>query len=258
MALLILNPFQVFVLVLARTGGLVMTAPAFGSRSIPVRVRALLAVGMALIVTPLYYTTPIPGEGNIFVLAALVVAEMSVGAILGFGVRILFSGVQVVGAIIGQMGGTRLADAYDPNFGETMPVFGQLFDMIMVTVFVIIGGHRMLIEALLDTFRWMPPGAARIPRNLVQATVELVTQSFILGIRAAAPAVIALLLSMILMGLISRTLPQLNIMVVGFNINALVGIGVTALTVGLLVLTFQEQIEPTIYFLQDLFRTNVT
>ncbi len=252
---LYLNQFFVFVLVLARVAALVMSAPVFGSRSTPMQIRALLAVALAMLISPLQWGTDIEYPGNVMNFLVFIGCEAAVGLTIGLGITILFSGVQLAGTIIGQMSGARLAEIFDPSSNTNVAVYGQLMDMIALSVFLIIGGHRLVMQALLDTFTWLPVGKAAVSAGIVELTTELVSQSFILAVRGVAPVMIALLLSMIIMGLISRTLPQLNILVVGFSVNALVALAMLALSIGMLVWAFQEQVEPTLDLIRQTLRT---
>jgi flagellar biosynthetic protein FliR len=108
-------------------------------------------------------------------------------------------------------------------------------------MFVLLDGHRLLVEALLDTYAWLPPGKAALGDSLVEALTTLLAHSFALGVRAAAPAIAALLLATIVLGLISRTVPQINILAVGFNLNALLTIGGLAASIGAVAWAFPQQ-----------------
>jgi flagellar biosynthetic protein FliR len=240
--------FMVFTLVLARTGALVMTAPPFGSQALPRRVRGLLAVAMSLLVTPVYLGASLPPVPSTVEYGRLLVNEVLVGLLLGLGINILFAGVQVAGQIASQMSGLSLADVFNPGFEEDVSVFSQLFYFLTLAVFVAIGGHRIVTEALLETFAWAPPGHAALGDSFVDVLVSILSQSFALGIRAAAPVLAALLLSNFVLGLISRTLPQINVIAVGFGLNSLLGLGVLCLSIGAVAWTFQE---PTVDVLQQ-------
>lgn len=250
---LLLDQFLLFVLILTRISGLVMTAPVFGARYIPMRIKGFLAIGLSLVVTPLHVGTSLPEMGNLVNLAVHLGQEAMVGLALGLGIMILFSGVQTAGQVVGHMSGARLADVVDPMFDESVPVYGQLMDMVTMAVFVIIGGHRQVVAALLDTFRWHPPGAGVVAPGLVETFNELITQSIVLGLRSATPAIIALLMSSLIMGLISRTVPQLNVLSIGFSLNAMVTIGVVSLTIGSVAWLFQDQVGPTIGVIRETF-----
>ena len=238
---LLLNQFGMFVLVTARVGALVMTAPIFGAKAAPMQFRALLAVAMSLLVTPLYSGQPAAEMSNMLVFGKLVLAEALLGLLLGMGLMILLSGVQLTGQIVSQLGGTALAEGYDPQLEENVPVYSQMFFFLTLAMFVLVDGHRLLIAALLDTYVWLPPGKAMLGDTFVTALVTLLGQSFMLGIRAAAPAMTALLLATLVLGLIGRTLPQINILVVGFSVNALLTAGALCASIGAIAWAFPEQ-----------------
>ena len=248
-----LDEFFVFVFVLSRLSGLMMTAPILGARIVPLQIRALLAVALALLVTPLFWSMPIIQPSNIIDLGVLLAQEILLGVTLGLGVMILFMGLQVAGQTVAQMSALSLADIFDPTFETSLSVFSQLFEIIALSCFLIIGGHRMVMSGLLETFRWMAPGEITFTQGIVSTLTEITTQSFLLGIRAAAPTIAALLMSILVLGLISRTLPQLNILAVGFSVNAVVLIGTISLSLGTIVWLFQHDVEPTIESLLNAF-----
>jgi flagellar biosynthesis protein FliR len=247
----LISRFMVFTLVLARTSALVMTAPIFGSLALPRQVRALLAVMLSLLVMPVQagaYLLPIDDMGEY---ARLLASEALVGLLLGLGITILFSGIQVAGQIVSQMSGLSLADVFNPSFDEDVSVFSQLFYFLALAVFVAIGGHRIMTAALLDSFATAPPGHASLGTGYVEVLTNIAAQSFALGIRAAAPLLVALLLSTLVLGLISRTLPQINIIVVGFGINSFLTLGLLFFSVGIVAWTFQEPSLEVIRQLQE-------
>ena len=217
-----LQQLLVFLLVLTRIGGLVMSAPIFGPRSAPLPARVFLTVALALIVTPLHWDTAPPAPANLLLLTIVLAREAALGLALGLALTIFFSSMHLAGNIMGQMSGMQLADVFDPSFDSNMPVFGQFLDLIAMGVFVATSGHQRVTAALLDTFRWRPPGGDDFPTSIVDTLTGVLTESFIAGIRAGAPVMISLLLAVLVLGLISRTLPQLNVFAVGFNVNAIV------------------------------------
>jgi flagellar biosynthetic protein FliR len=166
---------------------------------------------------------------------------------------ILFSGAQLAGQILSQLSGMSIAEAFDPDFDSSVSSFTQLLDWVAMSIFVCIGGHRQVLAALLDTFRWMPPGQGGCSNDLVDMLVEITTQSFVTGIRASAPVMVALLLAVLVTGLISRTLPQLNVMAIGFNINAFVLLGTFGITLGGAAWVFQEHLDATLDGIMQVF-----
>lgn len=243
--------FMVFTLVLARTSGLVLSAPIFSSLGLPRHVRVFLAVAMALLVTPSMLGTEMPAVDDLARYAHLMVNEVAIGLLLGMGITILFSGALVAGQIVSQMSGMSLADVFNPGFDEHTSVFSQLFHFLVLALFVGVGGHRMMTQALLDTFAWAPPGQALVGSSFLDALVGVLAQSFVFGIRAAAPLMISLFLATVVMGLISRTLPQLNIIVVGFSLNSLLTLAMLMLSVGGVAWTFERPVVDVLQQLQE-------
>jgi flagellar biosynthetic protein FliR len=252
---LLVGRFLIFTLVLVRTGGLVMTAPIFGYRGIPLRVRIVLAVALSLLVTSVCLGTSLPPIDGLGGYGRMLANEALLGMLLGIGVSILLAGVQVAGQLISQLSGISLGNVFSPGLGENVSPVSQLFYMLTLAVFVATGGHRLMTEALLDTFVWAPPGHAVMGDTWVGVLTSVVNQSFVLGIRAAAPIAIALLVSTLVLGLVGRTLPQINMMGVGLGLNAMMLLGLLCLSLGVVAWTFQQPMVDVIVQLRDAART---
>ena len=151
-------PFVVFTFVLARVSGLVMTAPTFTGSYVPMQVRAFLAIGISLILMPTQWSAALAVPSNLFDYGILMAGELLTGLVLGLGIAILVSGLQLAGQIIAQMSGMALADVLNPGSDTELPVFSSMLYMVGLAVFVVIGGHRTLIDALMGTFVTIPIG----------------------------------------------------------------------------------------------------
>lgn len=243
---LLIHYTAVFTLVLARVGGLVATAPLLSNTSFPAQVQGLLAVTLAFLITPLQITTASATPDNLIEFTHTLILETLVGVLLGAGVTILISGVQLAGQTVSQLSGVSMADVVSPGFDESVSAYTQLMYMVTLSVFVAIGGHRLMIEALLSTFEWAPPGRIQLGDDFFNAFTTLASQSFDLGLRAGGPLLIAMFLATLALALISRTLPQINTIAVGFNINAILLAGVLFITMGSIAWTFQEPMRETI------------
>ena len=244
----------VFLLVLTRLSGLIMVAPIFGPRNAPFQVRVFLVLVLAMIAAPLHWTASIAVPGNLIAMAVMLGREAALGLSLGLAITIFFSGMQLSGTIIGQMSGLQLAEAFDPNFDSSVPIFGQLLDLLALAIFVALGGHRRVTGALMDTFRWRPPGSDDFPLSIVDTLTSVTAESFIIGIRAAAPVMIALMLSILILGLLSRTLPQLNIFAVGFNLNALLVLATLAFSLATITVLVEQQADEILKSFQESMR----
>jgi len=251
---LYLDQFLIFVLVLTRVGSLLMTLPVLGTATVPWQVRALLTAAISLILTPLFWGQPIPPPENLLMLGTLLAREAILGLALGLAILILLSGMQLAGQIISQTSGMTLADVANPTFDTSVPLFSQILELLALAIFFLVGGHRQVIDALLRSFTWMPPGNGRLPDGLVDALATVTAQSFEVGIRASAPVMVALLLATLVVALISRTLPQLNAVAVGLNFNSLIVLGMFALCLGSAAWVFQEELDGVIETVSTTFQ----
>lgn len=233
--------FLLFVLILARVGGLFATMPVFGTQSVPMQVRGFLTAIVALLLLPVLSGTQPPATANLLQLGVIVGREIILGLMLGLAVVILFSGLQLAGQAIAQVSGLSLSDVYNPATDSNVPVFSQLYDATALGTFLLIGGHRMIMAALLDSFHDMPPGHAMFSQTILDALVHVTNQSFLTGIRASAPVLVALVMATLIVGLISRTLPQLNAMALGFSLNSIVLLFGMSLSLGAAVWAFQNE-----------------
>jgi flagellar biosynthetic protein FliR len=223
---------MLFVLVLSRISGLVMIAPIYGSADVPMRLRALFVLALTLLVAPIQFGVTPPPATTLIDFSIYVGIELALGFVLGLGIWIHLQAFQLAGQVVSQASGLSLADVFLPNLDTSIPVVAHLLDLCAIAIFVALGGHRLAMEGLLQTFAVIPPGQGVLGPQIVETLTTVTAQSFQLGIRVAAPALAALLLATVVLGLISRTLPQLNVMALGFGLNAMLGLGVVALSLG--------------------------
>lgn len=232
-------------LVLVRISGIVLVAPIFGTNEIPPTVRAFLAAALTLLITPTISAAPPAMPRSLVDFSMICAGELLIGLLLGLGITVFFSAFQLAGAMIGQLSGMSLGDVFNPALDESVPLFSHLLHLVTTAVYVLIGGHRMLLGGLLDSFTALPPGTALVPTGIETLLVNLLTEAFGLGLRTAAPATAALLLATIVLGLVSRSLPQLNVLALGFGLNAMVTFSVLTISLGGAAWLVQDRLEPT-------------
>ncbi|GAB6165435.1 flagellar biosynthetic protein FliR [Thermostilla marina] len=247
-----------FALVFARVSGLFMVAPIYGTNDIPMRIRALLSFAVAALVMPGVWSVEVPDPGNVVVFLIWIAAEVAIGFVLGFGVVVLVSGIELAGELVARIGGIMLADTFDPSSGSNVPLFSRLFSLMGLAIFVVLGGHRILLDGLLTSFDIAAPGAGLLPVRAPEVLLSLLAESFVLGVRASAPVVTALLVAILVLGLISRTVPQLNILAVGFGLNAMLTFAGLLITVGIVAIVFQEHLEVALDRLIEQIRYTTT
>lgn len=220
-----------------RIGGFVVTAPIASEASIPAPVKVALSLGLAFIVTPL---APVPSALSIFSGAGAMAAaqEVLIGVAIGMVVRLAFEALAFAGQSISVSMGLGFATLVDPQHGADTPVLGQLFTMFGTLTYLAVNGHLVLLGALAMSFKTMPIGGANIDKNLVWSIAAWGARIFETGLLVALPAVIALVIVNLALGVVTRAAPQLNLFGIGFTITLISGflvliVGLDGLIVGI-------------------------
>lgn len=205
-----------------RIGSCFMVAPAFGSVTVPVRVRVILAGAVALLVAPLVPVpdvTPLSATGVI-----ITVQQVVIGAALGFSLQILFDAVSLGGEVLANSMGLSLAFNLDPNNGASTPALGQLYSVLVTLIFLVLNGHLALIRTLVDGFHTLPIGTAGLGPAGLWSVVTWGSQLFSGALAVSLPAVTALLIANLAFGVVSRAAPTLNIFSVGLPVALVFGL----------------------------------
>ncbi|MEK6675119.1 MAG: flagellar biosynthetic protein FliR [Planctomycetota bacterium] len=239
----------VFALVLFRITGLLISAPLFASTLMPVRVRIGLALALAMLVFPLVVRQA-PSDLTFSQAILGGFGELVIGVAIGLGVMLLVSTVEVTGLILGQQAGMSLGEVFNPTLEEQTSVVAQVYSVSFMVLFLLAGGHRAAVVAVLDTFQRIPLLAFRFDESLLELLIELLSSVFILGLRLAGPVLLALFLTECALALVSRTMPQLNILTIGFATRALLAIGLAALVISLSTQTLLDAMTDSFDFIR--------
>jgi len=215
--------------VLLRLSGLMVTAPVYSSAAIPLRVRVAFTMVISAMIFPLVRSQA-PSELTLATVLAAGVSEFMIGAVIGLALTLLLMTALVTGTTVGQQAGLAFSEVVDPMQDLPTSTAGQIYFVTLSMLFLLAGGHRQALAAFLDTYKVIPMLSYQPGEPLVLLLVEMLTAAFIAGIRVAGPIVIALFLTETAVGFVSRTVPQLNILSVGFGIRASVALGVAALS----------------------------
>jgi len=163
--------------------------------------------------------------------ARIAVAEFALGLVLGVGVLTILSGLQLAGELIDQQTGISLGEVANPGLEISGSLTGQFFFLTGVTIMLLlepIGGHLMMVSALVETFQTLPIGEATLSIPAIELLASLVHQSLVLGIQVAAPLLATMSLVALTMGFLGHTVPQINVLVIGFPIRASISLIVLA------------------------------
>jgi flagellar biosynthetic protein FliR len=212
-----------FFAVLARVSPLFAFAPLFSSRTIPMRVRGVIAVALAIGLTPVVAkgaTLPTDPWG----LTGLIGKELLVGMAFAFALGAVFAALQVAGSFIDTLIGFSYGGLIDPITGNQSAVLSQMYAMLGVLIFIAIGGDAWVIEGLARTYDVI--GLSQVPdlTTLVAGADKAFATIFLSAIQVSGPVVLALILTDAAFGVVSRVVPQLNVFAVGFPAKVTVGL----------------------------------
>jgi flagellar biosynthetic protein FliR len=215
-----------FILVLARVSPLFILAPLFSSKLIPARARGIVAVGLTIGIAPIALNA---GDGqqipmDIWALGGLILKEMLVGMGFAFALAALFAAIQVAGSILDTLIGFAFGALVDPVTGTNGGVLNQLYALIGVMIFLAINGDAWVIQGLARSYEAIPLTEAPDLNTLVEGAQVAFSGIFGAAIQVAAPVMLAVLLTDVAFGLISRVVPQLNVFAVGFPAKVTVGL----------------------------------
>jgi flagellar biosynthesis protein FliR len=234
--------FNTFLLIFIRVGVILFILPFFNSKTIPI----IAKIGLTFIITILLYpvTTvqmmdlPKSAMG----LAQLIVGEIIVAMILGMMVQVLFEGVQIMGQLVGFQTGFSIANVIDPQSGAQVSILSNMAYLMAMVLFLVFNGHHILLNALRESFEIIQIGTLRLNRDLMQGMVNHVAQMFVIGIKIGAPAIAALIFTKIVFGLVTKLIPQMNIMIVAFPLQIIIGLVFFGVSLRLLLVVIEKYV----------------
>lgn len=207
---------------------LVGSAPVLGEAAVPRPVKVIIAVLLALVITPTLEAAPAVPLISVAGLWILI-QQILIGAAMGFSMRMVFAAVQVAGEYVGLQMGLSFATFFDPTSGGNTMVLARLLNVIAMLIFLSIDGHLTLIRTLAESFQTLPISEAPLARGgwmlLVSAGAHIISG----GLMLALPLIATLLSLNLAMGILNRVSPQFSIFSVGFPITLLAGVGMMQL-----------------------------
>jgi flagellar biosynthesis protein FliR len=248
----ILEHASPYMLVLIRLSGIFLAAPALSGVMIPVRVKALLVVMFAAAIYPaVSITSQVPPDVDLITLAPVIATELLIGLTIGLLAMLPLMGVQLAGMLTGYQMGLAMARAFDPNSGSDGVVVGQLLYYLAFGAFLTMGGLDHLFLAVVNTFERVPIGGFWFDQAPLDTLVGTLTSAFVLGIRIAAPIVAIIMLIMVAMGFIMKTMPQINVLTIGFAIKIIAGLVVMVMSITMIERAAGEEIARVLTLVLD-------
>ena len=226
---LLQNHLGVFLLIFARLSGIFSTAPVFGARNVPLLVKAGLALLLAYLVLPLVSFNQVSIPEALLPYSAVVIGEFLIGLIMGFACSFIFHGIQMAGALLDTQIGFGIVNVLDPQFGQQVPLVGNFKYILAILVFLTSNSHHLFLSAMLYSFKAIPLTQALIRPEITDIITDMVVNIFIVALKISLPILVSLLLTDVALGILARSMPQMNIFVVGVPGKIIVGIFVLSL-----------------------------
>ena len=224
------NHAGLFLLVLTRVSGIFLLAPFFGSINIPVYIRAGTAFAIAMVLFPVIDqqgTPQIPQSVVGYMLAVIV--ELIVGWLIGFVAYITFAAIHMAGKLLDMQVGFAVVNVVDPTSGQQIPLLGSFLYNLGIIIFLVTNGHHMVISGLFESFQMIPVLGATFDLSISDLMVDLTGGIFVTGMKIALPVLFAILLTDVGLGVLARTMPQMNIFVVGIPAKIVIGLFVLSI-----------------------------
>ncbi|SHM11055.1 flagellar biosynthetic protein FliR [Caldanaerovirga acetigignens] len=212
----------IFLMVLTRIFGFFAVAPFFGRREFPFQARAGLAALVTSIIYPIVSKNVI--QGSVWETVALFVKEAAVGFLMGFIVFIMFSAVYILGEIVDFEMGFGIVSVLDPQINTQVPILGNFFYILTILIFLSINGHHVLLGMLIRSFEVLPLGASGLTKNLLYIILESFYGMFEAGVKMSLPLIFSTFLADFALGIMARTVPHMNVFIVGLPFKIVIGI----------------------------------
>lgn len=223
-----------FFLVLMRTSAFVVSWPVFGVENISAQLKVLFALVLALVLFPTLHWQAAQYDALKTDVMILAIREVFIGLSLGYLARLFFFAFRIAGEMMSQATGLSSASMFNPAIGAQVTSIENFYVVLATLFYLGANGHHILITGLARTFEWAP--CAQLTLNYSQFTGvgHMVQEVVELGLRFAAPVVISILVVNLVLGVVGKTVPQLNVLVTSFPINIMAGLGLMIITMPLL------------------------
>lgn len=213
-----------YLFILLRVSSMTLMIPIFDSRNIPAMVKIGLCLSLALLVHQTLHRETFVFIGELIPFIIGVAGEILVGAMMGLVIRILFAAVQLAGELAAFQMGLTIANVIDPMTSTQVSIMSQIIYFAAILIFWCLDGHHLIIRVIVDSFRTIPPFGMNPSPGLFEFLMQRVVDMFVVGMRIGAPLIVSLLLTTLVIGLVARTVPQMNVFMVAMPVKIFIGL----------------------------------
>jgi flagellar biosynthetic protein FliR len=222
--------FQAYLLIFMRVGAMLFLAPVFGGSSVPTQTKILFSMMLALILLPIVSIPAAVLPLDMLALGWLGINELLVGLVMGVSLVFIFAAVQYAGQIIDFQMGFAIVNLIDPTQDVQIPIMGFFHFLIAILIFLAMNAHYMVLRALMDSFGTVPLMTAGFSGLVIGGIAKAFGDLFVVAMRIAAPTIGVIMLYNVSLGIIAKTVPQINLLIVGFPVRIALGMVVVGLS----------------------------
>jgi flagellar biosynthesis protein FliR len=223
---ILMDKFTLFLLILIRMSSLFVVTPVFGGRNVPSYIKVSLAFFCSVILVTLLKDVTVEFT-DIFSFAAIILKEITIGIILGFSSYLVFTALYLAGQIIDTQIGFGMVNVLDPLQDSQIPLTGNFLYIISLIFFLMMNGHHVLLTALFKSYNILPVNSFVFNDILFNNMLNIFYETFAIGFKISIPIIAASLLAEIALGILTKTVPQMNVFVIGMPLK--VGVGLVTL-----------------------------
>lgn len=216
-------------LVFIRLTSFLVTSPVFSFTTVPGTVKVGLSIFMAVAVFPNIDLANFTVPGNVLLFVIAVLGEIAIGMMLGFASSIVFNAIRTAGQYIDMQIGYMMANVFDPLSGSQNTVVGQYLYYLSLLLFLTVDGHHIILLAIMNSFHLLPINEVLIGSAVIEYMIKLIITALTVAIQVAAPIQAVMITIDMALGVLGRTVPQMNIFMLSFPIKTMVGLLVLSL-----------------------------
>lgn len=214
---------MIFFLIFSRISGIFLLTPVFGSKNIPNNLKVGFSIFLSLIAYPLITASNLLIK-DIYILLYFIVSEFFIGLVFGFISLLILNSIYIAGVIVDRNIGFSIVNVMSPQDESEIPITANFYYTFAIMVFLITNSHHILIKSILHSFKTIPLGYQASKLLFVDKVIDILNTSFILGFKMAAPILITIFVTNVLLGILSRAIPQMNVFVVGMPLKIFIGL----------------------------------
>lgn len=232
---------QGFLICLARVAAVFAVIPVFSGGQLPPQMRIGVAVMFALMTYPIVQQALPVTPLTVVDMAIIVAAEVIFGLLVGFLAQLIFMAAEFAGSVVGYQMGFAMANVFDPTTQQQVALISQFQGVFAILLFLSMNVHHMFLEAIVASFMLLPPGNLNLAGGAIPMIVELSNHALVLSVRLVAPILVILILANMILGLVTRIVPQLNVLFLSFPMKIGLSFMIMGLTFGVFIAILQGE-----------------